>query len=109
MPQEDPHQTLLGLTEAVGPATAYLARRLIESATRDACQRCLSLLCHARSFTPLRVERAALRLLDHGLEDLEALRFLLEQDLDTLVARVDAEFDGQLLLALPGVARSHRT
>jgi hypothetical protein len=109
MPQEDPQQTLLSLTEAIGPATAYLARRLIESATRDACQRCLSLLCYARWFNPLRVERAALRLMDHGPEDLEALRFLLEQDLDTLVGRVDAELDGQLLLALPGVGRSHRT
>ena len=109
MAQEDPQQTLLCLTEVIGPATACLARRLIESATRDACQRCISLLCYARWFTPVRVERAALRLLDHGLEDLEALRFLLEHDLDTLVGRVDAELDGQLLLALPGVARSHRT
>ena len=109
MAQEDPQQTLLGLTEAIGPATAYLAQRLIESATRDACQRCFSLLCYARWFTPVRVERAALRLLDHGLEDLEASRFLLEQDLDALVGRVDAELDGQLLLPLPGLGPSHRT
>lgn len=109
MPQEDPHQILLDLTAAVGPATAYLARRLFESATHDACQRCLSLLCYARWFTPVRVERAALRLLEHDVHDPQAMRFLLEQDLDTLVDRVDVELDGQLLLALPGVSWSQRT
>ncbi len=106
MLEEHPQQTLLALTEAVGPATACLARRLIDSAIRDACQRCLHLLSYARWFTPARVERAALRLIAHGLEDLQSLRFLLEHDLDGLVGRTDAELDGQLRL---GLTQTHRS
>ena len=55
---------------------------------------------YARSFTAPRVERAALRLLDYGIQDLDALRFLLEHDLDVLVGRIDVDFDGQLRLNL---------
>ena len=69
MHDQDPYDTLLAITEAVGPPTAYLARRLFEQAAREACQRCLPLLSYARSFSALRVERAAIRLIDHGIED----------------------------------------
>jgi hypothetical protein len=93
-------QTLLAITEAVGPAAAFLARRLLEQAAREASERCRDLLWYARSFTSPRVERAALRLLDYGIQDLDALRFLLEHDLDVLVGRLDVDFDGQLRLDL---------
>ncbi len=109
MQEDDPHRTLLALTEAIGPATACLARRLIDSAIQDACQRCLHLLSYARWFTPARVERAALRLIANGLQDLESLRFLLEHDLDRLVGCIDADFDGQLPLGLTHTDRSHGT
>jgi hypothetical protein len=109
MGEQNPDQTVLALTEALGPATAYLARRLFEQATRDACQRCLDLLCYARSFTPMRVERAALRLMDYGVQDVAALRFLLEHELDVLVHRADTELDGQLGLDFTGAESSQRT
>jgi hypothetical protein len=100
---DEPHsqaQTLLAITEAVGSAAAFLARRLLEQTAREASQRCLDLLWYARSFTPTRVERAALRLQDYGIQDLDALRFLLEHDLDGLVGCIDVDFDGQLRLNL---------
>lgn len=108
MNDEDRQQSVLALSESVGPATAYLARRLLEQATREACHRCTDLLCYARRFSPLRVERAAVRLIGHGLEDLRWLQFLLEQDLDGLVDRPDAEVDGQLSLGLAGVGPSNK-
>jgi hypothetical protein len=109
MGEQNPDQTVLALTEAVGPATAYLARQLFEQATRDACHCCLDLLRYARSFTPMRVERAALRLMDYGVQDVAALRFLLEHELDVLVHRADTEVDGQLGLGLTGAESSQRT
>ncbi len=107
--RDEPRQTVLSLTAAIGPATALLAQRLIESASREACQSCLDLLTYARWFTPPRVERAALRLMDYGIHDVASLRFLLEHDLDTLVGRTDVEFDGQLLLRFTDADQSHRT
>lgn len=98
MPRQDPQQTVLAIISAVGPATGDLARRLFEQATHEASQRCLDVLCYARWFTPARVERAALRLMDYGVHDVAALRFLLEQELDGLFVRPDAELDGQLHL-----------
>jgi hypothetical protein len=100
MHEQDPYDTVLAITEAVGPATAYLARRLFDQAAREASQSCLDLLRYARSFTPTRVERAALRLIDYGALDVASLRFILEQELDVLAGRADAELDGQLLLGL---------
>jgi hypothetical protein len=97
MREEDLHQTLADLMQAVGPATAYFAQQLVQSALRDAWHRSLQLLDYGRSFTPVRVERAALRLIQYGVEDVDALRLLLEHDLDTLVGRTDVTFDGQLL------------
>jgi len=109
MHDQGPYDTLLAITEAVGPATAYLARRLFEQAAREACQRCLDLISYARSFTSARVERAAIRLLDHGLDDAASLRFVLENDLDALADRPDAELDGQLRLGFGADGASHRT
>jgi hypothetical protein len=109
MADQDPDPTVLALTEAIGPATAFLARRLFDQANREACQRCLDLLCCARSFTPTRVERAALRLMDYGVQDVAALRFLLEHELDALVHREDTELDGQLGLGLTGAESSQQT
>jgi len=107
MHDQGPYDTLLAITEAVGPATAYLARRLFEQTEREACQRCLDLISYARSFTPARVERAALRLLDHGLDDTASLRFVLEHDLDALADRPDTELDGQLRLGFDFGESSH--
>jgi len=109
MPQQDPKQTVLAIISAVGPATGDLARRLFEQALCEAYQRCLDVLCYARWFTPARVERAALRLMDHGVHDVAALRFLLEYELDGLVDRRDAELNGQLSLGFTaGEMPSHQ-
>jgi len=102
------HQTILALTRAVGPATAYFARQPFDQANREACQPCLDLLCYARSFTPARVERAALRLMDYGNHDVVALRFLLGHDLDVLVHRAHTQLDGQLSLDLTGTESSRK-
>jgi len=107
MREEEPAQTVLRLTAAIGPATGLLAQRLIITANREACQDCLQLLSYAQWFTPARVERAALRLLDYGVHDIAALRFLLANDLDTLVGRVGMEFDGQLLFPFADASQSH--
>ena len=109
IPEEEPTQTVLQLTAAIGPATGLLAQQWIITANREACQDCLQLLSYPQCFTPARVERAALRLLDYGVQDLAALRFLLVNDLDTLVGRVGMEFDAQLLFAFADVAQSHGT
>jgi len=109
MPTSESTDILLELTSAVGPATAWFARRLFEQATHEACQQCLDLLCFARWFTPARVERAVLRLMDYGVQDADSLRLLLEHDLDSLIDRSDAELDGQLRLGFTGTDPSHQT
>lgn len=98
MDQQDTHQTLLRLIGAIGPAAGCLAKKLIESASREACSSCLDLLSYAKWFTPSRVERAALRLTDFGIYDLPTLRFLLVNDLDGLPGPREVDLNGQLLL-----------
>lgn len=107
MRDDEPDQIILALTAAVGPATAMLARRLIDSAIRDAYQSCLDLLRFAHRFAPPRVERAALHLIDYGVQDVAALRFLLAEGLDSLTGRKDADFDGQLHLRFSDRDGSH--
>lgn len=107
MRDDEPDQVILALTEAVGPATAILARRLIDSSMRDAYQSCLDLLRLAHRFAPPRVERAALRLIDYGVQDVAALRFLLAEGLDSYAGPSDADFDGQLHLRLSDLHGSH--
>ena len=102
MYEQDAHQTLLRLIAAIGPAAGYLAKKLIESASREACSSCLDLLSYANWFTPSRVERAALRLTDYGIYDVPTLRFLLVNDLDGLAGPREADLNGQLLLRLDG-------
>ena len=109
MHDEEPAQTVLRLTAAIGPATGLLAQRLIITANREACQDCLQLLSYAQWFTPARVERAALRLMDYGIYEVASLRFLLANDLDSLIGCTDKEFDGQLLLRFTDSDQSHRT
>jgi hypothetical protein len=108
MREEPSHQTVLNLTAAIGPATGYLARRLFEAASREACTRCLDLLSYARWFTPSRVEQAAVRLMDYGIYEVVSLRFLLENDLDISAGPSHADLDGQLLLRFTDTDQSQR-
>ncbi len=85
------------LTQICAPPLSSSSAKLYRL-VREVPQRCLDLLCCARSFTPTPVERAALRLIDYGALDVASLRFILEQELDALADRADAELDGQHLL-----------
>jgi hypothetical protein len=93
-------ESVIALASAVGPFSSWLAERLWTRAVREASWDCQQLLCLARSFSSLRVEAAIARLMYYGVEDLGALRFVLEQDLDKAARRCDADLDGQLHLPL---------
>jgi len=109
MGEREAYQTVVQLTAAVGPATGLLARRWMQSVLRDACADCRDLLHYARRFTPARVERAALRLMDYAIQDIASLRFLLDHEIDILVDRNEADLDGQLLLPFVDGQESRRT
>ena len=91
---------MLALASAVEPFTSLLAEKLWTHAARQACWDCQHLFCLAHSFSPQRLEAAIARLVYYGVEDLASLRFILEQDLDQVARRYDADIDGQLHLPL---------
>ena len=98
-----PHElkeSMLALASAVGPFTSWLSEKLWIQAMRETCWDCQQLLCLARTFSPPRLEAAIARLTLYGVEDLASLRFVLEQDLDQVARRYDADLDGQLHLPL---------
>ena len=98
-----PHElkeSMLALASAVGPFTSWLSEKLWIQAMRETCWDCQQLLCLARTFSPPRLEAAIARLTLYGVEDLASLRFVLEQDLDQVPRRYDADLDGQLHLPL---------
>jgi hypothetical protein len=88
----------IALASAVGPFTSWLTQRLWKQAAREASWDCQRLLSLSRSFSSPRLEAAIARLMYYGVEDLESLRFVLEQDLDQTARRDDADLDGQLHL-----------
>jgi hypothetical protein len=51
----------------------------------------------ARWYSPQRPERAVTRILDRAIGELALLRFVLEQELDLLEYRTDADLRGQLV------------
>jgi hypothetical protein len=93
-------ESMRALASAVGPFTSWLSEKLWMQAMRETCWNCQQLLCLARTFSPPRLEAAIARLTFYGVEDLAALRFILEQDLDQAARRYDADLDGQLHLPL---------
>ena len=96
----DAKESMLALASTVGPFTSWLAERLWTQAARQACWDCQHLLSLGLSFSPSRLEAAISRLMYYGAEDLASLRFILEQDLDQVARRYDADLDGQLHLPL---------
>ena len=100
MQPQEAKDSMLALASAVGPFTSWLSEKLWIQAMRQTCWDCQQLLCLARSFSPLRLEAAIARLTLYGVEDLASLRFVLEQDLDQVARRHDADLDGQLHLPL---------
>jgi hypothetical protein len=99
MHPEDAMESMLALASAVGPFTSWLARRLWTQAAHEASWDCQQLFGLARSFSSSRLEAAIARLMYYGVEDLGALRFVLEQNLDQATRRYDADLDGQLHLS----------
>ena len=100
MQPQELKESMLALASAVGPFTSWLSERLWIQAMRETCWDCQQLLCLARTFSPPRLEAAIARLTLYGVEDLASLRFVLEQDLDQVARRYDADLDGQLHLPL---------
>ncbi len=93
-------QLLLQHGNLLGPCAAYFLRNLWVQATRSAEQQSTELLGYAHRYSPQRLERACERALLCRLVGLEAIRFILAEDLDRLDSRADADLDGQLLLPL---------
>ena len=100
MQPQELKESMLALASAVGPFTSWLSEKLWIQAASQACWDCQQLLCLGRSFSPSRLEAAIARLTLYGVEDLASLRFILEQDLDQVARRYDADLDGQLHLPL---------
>jgi hypothetical protein len=100
MQPQEAKESMLALASAVGPFTSWLSEKLWIQAMRETCWDCQQLLCLARTFSPPRLEAAIARLTLYGVEDLASLRFVLEQDLDQVSRRYDADLDGQLHLPL---------
>jgi len=83
---------------AVGPTTACLIERLWDQAALQARWDSLEVLQFARWYSCQRVERAAIRLLNRGAGGrLDVLRLVLEEELDLLTERRDADLAGQLV------------
>ena len=80
----------------VGPATAWFIEGLWDQAVQEAYWQSLEVFQVARCYSPQRVERALIRLLDRRAAGLDALRFVLVEELDRLSGRPDADLYGQI-------------
>jgi hypothetical protein len=98
MKYQEAMESTIALASAVGPFSSWLAGRLWKRAAREASWDCQQLIALAHSFSSPRLEAAIARLMYYGVEDLESVRFVLEQDLDQAARRDDADLDGQLHL-----------
>ena len=98
MKSQEAMDSMIVLASAVGPFTCWLAQRLWTRAAREASWDCQQLIALAHSFSPPRLEAAIARVMYYGVEDLESVRFILEQDLDQAARRDDADLYGQLHL-----------
>jgi hypothetical protein len=87
---------------AVGPATSLFIEQLWNRAAQEAYWQSLEVFEVARWYSPHRVERAVTRLLDDRAAGLDALRFVLVEQLDRLSQRPDADLYGQLEFPLFG-------
>ena len=80
----------------VGPATTLFIEQLWNRAAQEAYWQSLEVFEVARWYSPQRVERAITRLLDDKAAGLDALRFVLVEELDRLSQRPDTDLYGQL-------------
>ena len=103
MPSQDHKESMLALASAIRPFTSLMVQRLWSQAAREASWASQQLLDYARSYSPTRLERAIDRLMSYGVQDLASLRFILEQDLDLVAIRGDADLDSQIHLPFESV------
>jgi hypothetical protein len=80
----------------VGPATAWFIEGLWNQAVQEAYWQSLEVFQVASWYTQQRVERALTRLLYRKAAGLDALRFVLAEELDRLCERSDADLYGQI-------------
>jgi hypothetical protein len=80
----------------VGPATAWFIEGLWNQAVQEAYWQSLEVFQVAHWHSPQRVERALTRLLYRQEAGLDALRFVLAEELDRLTERPDADLYGQI-------------
>jgi len=82
---------------AVGPYTVWFIQRLWDQAALEVYWQSLEVFQLARWHSAERLERAVNRAISRGLQGLDGLRFILEQELDLLSERRDADVSGQLV------------
>lgn len=82
---------------AVGPATVCFIEQLWKQAAQEASWQSLEVFPFARWDSPQRLERAANRILDRAIGGLALLRFVLEEQLDLVEYRADADLCGQMM------------
>lgn len=96
------HREVIAQAYAVGPATVCFIEQLWKQAAQEAYWQSLEVFQFARWYSPQRLERAANRILDRAIGGLALLRFVLEQELDFLEYRTDADLRGQLVFPFMG-------
>jgi hypothetical protein len=94
---------------AVGPATVWLIDRLWNLAAQEAYWQSLEVFQFATRYSPTRVERAVLRLMDRVEAGLNQLRFVLARELDRLSEPRDADLQGQLMFPFMRSEPTYRT
>jgi hypothetical protein len=94
---------------AVGPATVWLIDRMWNLAAQEAYWQSLEVFQFTARYSPTRVERAVLRLMDREEAGLNQLRFVLARELDCLSECWDADLQGQLMFPFMRSEPTYRT
>lgn len=84
----------------IGPYTVFFIDQLWADAAQQAFCSSLEILMLARWYSAYRLEHAIHRAMDHDVDSLSGLRYILEEGLDQLDSRSDADLGGQLTLSL---------
>jgi hypothetical protein len=96
------HHEVIAQAYAIGPATVCFIEQLWRQAAQEAYWQSLEVFQFARWYSPQRLERAVNRILDRAIGGSALLRFVLEEELDLLEHRPDADLRGQLVFPFMG-------
>lgn len=97
---QDSFQKMIRQAYEIGPHTVLFIQELWREAVQEATWNSLNLFQLVRWYSVQRVEQAIDRAMRHGVRGIQGLRYILEEELDQLERREDAELNGQLLLPL---------